>query len=563
MSLKDITNTCDFKGVMKKKRLVDGSIKVYKYERSRKTFEIQFENDAEKMQFSNKVELFKKQHGLKCMKELLEFCISDQTDTSKPEQLSKSFILEKCEHDNFICENKSLVDLVTNVQKHSRRCGCNLVPESFAHKGHVLETKWQCKNGHILQWNSSSELGKNYTINYRIMLAYLCSGITQIQYERFSDFAEYGILTEHFRLKSALTCSAVIEVLAEQSISFALSDECHATKDRGEDGISIMTDARHQCRKNSYHTDHVTLGQHTHKVVNLQHITKTQEPCTQKHETIGCSQMYEQFDRRNIKINVHAHDRNMSVNKTVRTRNDGVKNCNERWHATKPLTKGLKKISQGANKNMGVTWHPSLADKGSRLRNHLYYAIDNCNEDEHVLRDTIDLCILHFQDIHDRCTDDSACKEAGYVPDFTVVREPVAIRLLTEFLHSLTLYKNAKDYVYSKDTYYVESFNNSVLIYLQKRIHYKDLMYRLRMNLAVLNWNEHVDRPFTSRSSSEQVHHNRRHLGKKRHKKKTYIFVSDIWELLVGALEEREILPVQNVGGFDNDDGHYDELTDD
>ena len=83
------------------------------------------------------------------------------------------------------------------------------------------------------------------------------------------------------------------------------------------------------------------------------------------------------------------------------------------------------------------------------------------------------------------------------------------------FLHSLTLYKNAADYALCKDTFYVESFNNTCLVYLDKRIHYKTPTYIMRINLAVLSWNEHADRPYTSRWNRLQVQHNRRALGKK------------------------------------------------
>lgn len=450
---------------------------------------------------------------------------------------------------------------------HQRNCDCNLLPVSLDHIGHVVDVKWICDQGHNLKWASSSQLGNHHNVNYKMMSAYLCSGMTQVQYERLSEFADFGIMSEHFRNKSAVTFSAIIEVLAKESVHFALFDECQISKEKKEDGITIMTDARHHCRKNSYHTDHVALGQHTHKVINIQHITKQQDRCTQRHENIGCNQMYDDFERKGVKINIHSHDRNMSVNKTIRTK-DTVKNCNERWHATKPLTQGLKKISSGARRNMGKTWHPELADKGSRIRNHMYYAMDNCAGNPDTLRQLIDNSILHFQNNHDNCADDSACKEAQYVPEFTILSDPVATRLLTDFLHSLTLYKNAADYTLSKDTYYVESFNNSCLMYLQKRIHYKEMTYSMRINLAVLNWNEHVDRPFTSRRTLQQVHHNRRYLGKKAYKKKTYMFVNDIWQLLIRVIEDGEQLPDININlnnnQDDNDDDHYyDEISED
>ena len=48
------------------------------------------------------------------------------------------------------------------------------------------------------------------------------------------------------------------------------------------------------------------------------------------------------------------------------------------------------------------------------------------------------------------------------------------------------------------DTYYVESFNNVLLQYHDKRINFSREVYQLRTNLAVLDWNEHVNRPTTS-----------------------------------------------------------------
>ena len=136
--------------------------------------------------------------------------------------------------------------------------------------------------------------------------------------------------------------------------------------------------------------------------------------------------MYNDFEGQGVSVVVHSHDRNMSVNKLIRGK-DGVQNCNERWHATKPVAQGIKKISSGAQKNKGRTWHPELADKGARVRNYLYYAIDNCRGDPNVLRYLIDICLSHFQNYHDNCPQDSACTGGNYVPDFTIIRDPVTL----------------------------------------------------------------------------------------------------------------------------------------
>ena len=50
----------------------------------------------------------------------------------------------------------------------------------------------------VIRWNSSSTLGSQYTIKYRMMLAFLCLSMSLAQYERFSEFSKAGTLTSHF-----------------------------------------------------------------------------------------------------------------------------------------------------------------------------------------------------------------------------------------------------------------------------------------------------------------------------------------------------------------------------
>lgn len=79
------------------------------------------------------------------------------------------------------------------------------------------------------KWNSSPNLDKQNTVYYKIMLAYLCSGIISVQYEKLCEFADFGVWTDRFRVQS-LTFSAFIEVLARDSIELALLDEVQMSK---------------------------------------------------------------------------------------------------------------------------------------------------------------------------------------------------------------------------------------------------------------------------------------------------------------------------------------------
>ena len=148
--------------------------------------------------------------------------------------------------------------------------------------------------------------------------------------------------------------------------------------------------------------------------------------------------MYSDFDKRGVKVKVHDHDRNLSVNKTIKAR-ETVSNCNERWHATKSVTQGVKAISNRSKKHLGITWHPQLADKGAKIRNNLYHAIDNCGGSGTELRRIIDTCLFHFQNNHEHCSADSECKNPDYISDFTVLTDSSAVKFLTFFFFTFII----------------------------------------------------------------------------------------------------------------------------
>ena len=98
--------------------------------------------------------------------------------------------------------------------------------------------------------------------------------------------------------------SATIKVLGEESVTRALFEEVAKTPETTTDTrcVRILTDARHACRKNSFHSDVVAIGQMTRKVINIQHITKADDKSTQKHEVLGTTRIYDDFGKKNIKV---------------------------------------------------------------------------------------------------------------------------------------------------------------------------------------------------------------------------------------------------------------------
>ena len=47
----------------------------------------------------------------------------------------------------------------------------------------------------------------------------------------------------------------------------------------------------------------------------IQTVSKKDDPCLQRHEPLGVKNIYKVFDIKNVKVRLHGHDRNASVNK--------------------------------------------------------------------------------------------------------------------------------------------------------------------------------------------------------------------------------------------------------
>ncbi|XP_040062266.1 uncharacterized protein LOC120837133 [Ixodes scapularis] len=168
--------------------------------------------------------------------------------------------------------------------------------------------------------------------------------------------------------------------------------------------------------------------------------------------------------------------------------------------------------------------------------------MDNCGGSADKLRATLLNCVEHFSGNHQMCASDSQCKTVGHVLSTLLIKDPVAVELLTKFIKSTTVYKFAQDFVHSKNTFFVESFNNTVLIvYLDKRIHYKNENYDLRQSLAVLDWNEHVGREHTSVYHIEECRHPGQARRKEKYAKKSYRFVKSTRELLYRAASMEDV----------------------
>ncbi|XP_078700628.1 uncharacterized protein LOC144927194 isoform X2 [Branchiostoma floridae x Branchiostoma belcheri] len=388
-----------------------------------------------------------------------------------------------------------------------------------------------------------------FLVNLRMAHAYMSSGILPNQYERICTNGGIGMISEENQKKSMILYGQVVREKKEASMLNAMNEESERRISDNKQLLNIVTDARHAQRRNSHRSDIMALGQSNHRVLAHMPVTKEEERSSQKHEFVGTGRLYQHFDGLGVQIVDHAHDRSAVINKLIRERPqypDGSKtnNSNDTWHATKAIARKFKKVSSGARRSQGVTWHPQLADKGAPVKTHFYWCMARCGGSEQVLRDLLLNIVEHYQNQHENCHRESRCRtDANYRPKRLILTDQRAVEMLRTFITKQDVYKNAKDYVLCKDTLYVESFNNSCLQYVDKRIFFGDVNYSLRMGLAVLDWNEHVDRPATSRYLRYTVTNPRRNEGQRVLTAKTYRFLRDLLLTFLDRVRALERLP--------------------
>jgi hypothetical protein len=117
---------------------------------------------------------------------------------------------------------------------------------------------------------------------------YLSYGMSPNQYERLCDGAEIGKMEDAYLDELQSTYSEIVQEPAQKSQNTALHEgiAMYVASDI-DDGINIMSDARHSWRKNAKFTDVAFLGDLIHMVITLETVTRTDHPSSQRHELIG------------------------------------------------------------------------------------------------------------------------------------------------------------------------------------------------------------------------------------------------------------------------------------
>ncbi len=434
----------------------------------------------------------------------------------------------------FIISESSMKLCLDVAEKHGRKCSNKLAVKHTSYQGHVMKMKIRCHKSHQYRLASSPYLPDNrFLVNEKVGHGLHSCGMLPVQYTRFCSAAGIGQLSRRYRKEHLVSYKGCVQAEYSDSCETALLEEIAGYEHL--QGINIMTDARHGWRKNAKDSSIVAIGEYSHKVLTCQHVTKRQDHVSQRHEMIGTEQVYDYMEEKQVSVQVHAHDRNLSVNKFIRGK-ETIINQNDTWHGVKSVAKSLSAVSTGPKYKHGSTWHEQLTDKVQPIKTHFHYAIRNCNGDSDKLKSSLLNVIEHYKNNHSDCSSSSRCKkDPNYEPSRIVLTSQKAIALLKRAVENTVIYKYPNDFNLGKDTFYVESFNNVMNVFQDKRIAFSDSIYNMRSQLAVCHWNENVNRNFTSEWQA-RAPGGQRCRKKKNYKSATYDYRGNVWSRYMSRL---------------------------
>ena len=81
------------------------------------------------------------------------------------------------------------------------------------------------------------------------------------------------------------------------------------------------------------------------------HVTKSDDPVTQRHEKLGTSEFYKYMDKQAGPVRTQTHDRNLAVNKSVKDMKT-INNQNDVWHSIKALKKAIFEIGHSGRNSL-------------------------------------------------------------------------------------------------------------------------------------------------------------------------------------------------------------------
>ncbi|CAH3164853.1 unnamed protein product [Porites evermanni] len=279
--------------------------------------------------------------------------------------------------------------------------------------------------------------------------AFISSGILGSQYLGFAEAAKIGNVGDKYidKMYHKMGYIGTVTRTVEDSLLEKISEARNKDSYHKNNGGTVITDCCHDSTANAYYLTATILSYETKQLLATQTVTKEEFRSSQTHEFEAMKKIIATVQATGLSVREVAHDLVPKIKNWLLTQN--IQNSFDTWHGTKGVAKAIKEISSAAQKWEGKKFYLSVSDSSLFVKRHFYYTMKNCSSPDDLRRRLLTK-VDHYQY---RCSK-------------VKLTDSGAIAVLQKFILESRVYKLAEDYYLCHDTYWVESFNNVILIYL-------------------------------------------------------------------------------------------------
>ncbi|CAH3153238.1 unnamed protein product, partial [Pocillopora meandrina] len=254
----------------------------------------------------------------------------------------------------------------------------------------------------------------------------------------------------------------------------------------------VITDARHDSSQLAAHTTVSALSSLTKKVLAVVNWSRANETSAVSREVPMTKELLTYLsETQGFHVAEVTYDFVLQLTTWILSK--GMLDSFDSWYGAKSVTKAMKEVASGAQRDEGSKWFFELFDKVKSTRTLVYFCMKNSPPNEEEFQGTLLNVVDHYQGNH--------------VMSKKLLTKPEVVAACREAIVGTSIYRHASDYMQCRETYWIESLHSVMLIYAAKRIHHGDDTYNMCMELAILDWNENVNRE----ASSLQMYQHTRH----------------------------------------------------
>ncbi|XP_071482700.1 uncharacterized protein [Diadema antillarum] len=353
--------------------------------------------------------------------------------------------------------------------------------------GHI---EWACRRGHIDKYCLQETLNRTHVGDLKLGAAILLSGNNYQKVKFMADILGWHILSRRvfYAIQHHYVCPEV-----EATFGGMLQKNIHDVQ--GQE-VVVCGDARNDSPGfSAQYCTYTTLDHSTKSILDVQFVDKRETGDKSPNmETLALVRAIEMVSSKGVKIAEVITDAHPVITALLKREYPEILHSWDVWHGAKNLGKKVAKASTTVRNQALKYWV-------KHITNHFWFCAETCGGDIDLFFNKWRGIVHHVCNTHEwlltggyggqpRCEHGDLPERQEWLSPGTPPHDAlVRIVLDKKFINTLVKFVNFRH------TGELESLHNHILMYCAKRYSFGYAAYRARNLLAMIDYQEHKDRP--------------------------------------------------------------------